>query len=708
MYDPLLGYAIQFVDVGKIINHYLPDWREGSPIECPFHSESQPSLSLSLHPALGVFGQCFGCGEKIKHVWDLCKKLERKGSWREWAEYWYKVFVPIIDIQIIQSYVDSLGKRADLSTCTAYLMGPLRGLSEETIRESQIGYDKKTDRITIPIPDAFGNCVNIRKFRWKKGQKGPKAISHSKGCGEARLYPEQVLREKRFYLVEGEFDALLLSQHGLPAVSWTCGTLSWNVKFEPLLEDKEILVRYDSDPGGKKGEDTVRSHLDALAKQGHKISYRIVPPPAKARGKDISDWINDNPSVVEYFRHEFKRKKILVRPPTYKEIHDLFHQYFYIEDPYYIDFFFAVLVANRFMTDRVWALIVGPPGSLKTEVIRTIGGCSYVEELSEITGQTLLSGYRAGKHSDVVPSLILELDRKIISYKEFNSVLTAPFETRQKIFEQFRRIHDAKIEARYGSGMKHDWHGHIGFIGGCTNLIDGAISLQATLGERFILYRLIINDRRKAAIRAIENLPNTEKIRTHLQEKVIPFLEQYSDPPTGYILPTKEDHKRLIQLSEIICTGRTGVQKQRIGGGLVVTAEPAPEIPTRIARSLTLLGQGLAFIRKKKKFDNYVWNVLTKVAKDCMMQVRQNTLFYIADNGPVDLIQIHVGTRKDRKSCFETIKDLWYLGLIEEITMDNMKATHTIPVNEVLSSQKRYSLWQTSKLGKSLVEGLRK
>lgn len=707
-YDSLLGYAIQFVDVEKIINHYLPGWKAGTPIDCPFHTESQPSLSLDLHLKNGVIGQCFGCGEKIKHVWDLCRKAEGKGSWRKWAEYWYKECVPILSMEIVQRCSDALGHRTD---CMAYLTGPLRGLSEETIREYQIGYDKNTNRITIPIFDLLGNCVNIRKFKWQKDQKGPKAISHGKGFGETRLFPERLLSRGKFYLVEGEWDALVLNQNGLPAASWTCGTLSWSSSYNLLLEDKELLVRYDDDHGGKKGEAVVQSHLDTLAKQGTKVSYRIVPPPPNTKGKDISEWVNNNDSAITHFKHEFKQKKVVILPPTYNEIHNIFHETFYIEDPYYIDTVFATLIANQFRTDRIWNLIVGPPGSLKTEVVRSSGHCTFVKEISELTAQTLISGFRGKKGDDHPKSLLLRMPNgTVVVYKEFNSVLNAPYETRQKLFEQFRRIHDGKVEAGFGTGLEQDWEGHIGFLGCCTNLVDGSISLQTTLGDRFILYRLFVKKRKFAAHKAIENLPKTNEIRKYLLDKVSRFLDQFADPVSSYIEPSKADRDRLVELAETIAYGRAGVQKHRMSGSgsLIISAEPIPEIPTRIVRTLTLLGQGLAFIRGLKKFDDFIWNVLTKVTKDCMMGLRQKTLLFIADNEPVDLIQISMGVRVDRKTAWEYVKDLWTLRLIEERTMDEWDdCPLSVPVDEVLSNKRRYSRWQLNEKGNELVQALR-
>ena len=113
-------------------------------------------------------------------------------------------------------------------------------------------------------------------------------------------------------------------------------------------------------------------------------------------GRDVEDIIvpalGKDPAVVRQFRDV-----ALTLPPPDSPAQVLraaLTEYLYLDDdPCVVDVVLATVVANMESAgDPLWLLLVGPPGTAKTELVqlfRTVPECGW---LSELTENTLLSG----------------------------------------------------------------------------------------------------------------------------------------------------------------------------------------------------------------------------------------------------------------------------------------------------------------------------
>ncbi len=158
-----------------------------------------------------------------------------------------------------------------------------RGINEDTIREYEIGYDPTSGRYTIPIYDAEGNLVNVRKYLLDAGPEDQKFWNHP-GHGDARLYLVGSLDGSDYVvLAEGELDALVLAQAGFPALSGTGGSGVFKAEWAEAFTDKAVYVAYDADDAGDKGFIKVANALRNFAI----AVYRVRPPEP---GSDVTDF----------------------------------------------------------------------------------------------------------------------------------------------------------------------------------------------------------------------------------------------------------------------------------------------------------------------------------------------------------------------------------------------------------------------------------
>lgn len=118
-----------------------------------------------------------------------------------------------------------------------------RGLSLETIREYELGWDRDAATITLPVCDAAGQIVNLRRRKLGKGHVFKGLYGRS-----VQLYPVGVLTgEGLLCVTEGEFDCLLVHQLGVRAVTGTGGAGTWMPEWTEAIRGHEVAVIYDVD-----------------------------------------------------------------------------------------------------------------------------------------------------------------------------------------------------------------------------------------------------------------------------------------------------------------------------------------------------------------------------------------------------------------------------------------------------------------------------
>jgi 5S rRNA maturation endonuclease (ribonuclease M5) len=295
-------------------------------IPCMFHGEDSGSrgrLYVNTDPDAEIAGlfQCKVCD--ARGALPSIKKFF--GDAADEADEVAEMRLDIL-MDAARFYHERLGEQPDVF---AYLKGPKRLLTTETIINRMIGYapdpyeesedfvmkaesiaeyltgqgydpedivktglcyrSKKSNRlidslrgmITIPYFVA-GSCVSIRGRAWpnEEGGKYKTLSGHA-----ARLYNSAILWEphKEVAVCEGEFDAMVLEQLGIAAVA-APGTQSWKDAWDSYFDEvRRVWVVFDNDEAGEKGADKVLSHLGS---KGRRV--RFDEPGRKC---DATNWV---------------------------------------------------------------------------------------------------------------------------------------------------------------------------------------------------------------------------------------------------------------------------------------------------------------------------------------------------------------------------------------------------------------------------------
>ena len=158
-----------------------------------------------------------------------------------------------------------------------------------------------------------GKPSNVRRFAVPGRGKVRHKVLNLKGKGDVAIYPEEVLKadEKSsgpFLLCEGEWDALVANDRGIPAITFTGGADSVPVKERlEILRGKDIVIAYDCDPAGKRGALKVANGISSIVK-----SVRILDLEIPKHGADVSDWFLKENKTVEELRALMEKAEIFI------------------------------------------------------------------------------------------------------------------------------------------------------------------------------------------------------------------------------------------------------------------------------------------------------------------------------------------------------------------------------------------------------------
>ena len=287
-----------------LLNQIKPG-RDNIQITCPVHSggqERKPSCGIRTTEAEGKeVGQvhCFTCGYTASLSVFISNCFGRKDGGVYGRKWLLKYFSGSCDAEglrklkfdfsklrtrakVVQSYISE--KELESYRYTHPYMYK-RGLTDEIIEKYDIGYDKNTDCITMPIRDESGRTL----FFCRRSVKS-KFFSYPEGV-EKPIYGIYELPKdcKEIVVCESVFNALTCVKYGKPAIA-LLGTGN-NYQYDQIkkLPVRKIILGFDGDEAGDKAAIRFTKNIT------NKVLYKYIMP----RGRDINDLSEDEFNTLQ-------------------------------------------------------------------------------------------------------------------------------------------------------------------------------------------------------------------------------------------------------------------------------------------------------------------------------------------------------------------------------------------------------------------------
>ena len=235
---------------------YLPNIQNGNGSEykaiCPFHPDSDPSLSINNDT--GLF-RCFGCDAK-GDVFQFYGKLKSISSFDGQVRGIAEDFNIMGSNQKKESGPSKIVKTYDYKNVNGVLLYQAVRMEPKTFRQRR--------------PDGKGG--------WTWSVKDVDKVLY-------RL--AEILQANQVLVVEGEKDVGNLFNLGFASTTNVGGAGKWQSSYSEALRGKNTVILPDNDGPGRNHAEKVAVALHGIAK-----SIKVVVLPGLPEKGDVSDWIN--------------------------------------------------------------------------------------------------------------------------------------------------------------------------------------------------------------------------------------------------------------------------------------------------------------------------------------------------------------------------------------------------------------------------------
>lgn len=502
----------------------------------------------------------------------------------------------------------------------------------------KVGYDPVDEVYTIPVFDGTESLCDIK--RYKIGRKTMSTPATNSGLFN-RL---QIQYHKKVFICEGEWDGMAMDWLlKINKITDACavavsGAGTFKLDWVKHFQGKDVFCMYDHDGAGEKGQLLVRERLTGIAAS---LAY-IHWPDNYPTGFDLRDWIKygiqvkkprgcyrnllqmlskdpkmplfEDPEAptVDEIKREQERLPIKA-DLTNAELYAIYRKWLYMPDTRVLDIMFGTIFANRLEGDPVWLFFVAPPAGSKSELLMSLSWSEECYPLTSLTPHALVSGSAWSDGKD--PSLLPKLDGKVLVLKDFTTILSMNYAARDEIFGILRDIYDGRTEKSFGNGLKREYKVRFGILAGVTPVIETFATMNQSLGERFLKYRLPLDTKdseEKKILRAIKNVNSEMKMRAELCQAAASILARPTPPPEGIPAFTDTFVPRVVALAQLSAWMRGIVDRDKYTQQVLY--KPSAEVGTRMAKQLVKLAMGIGIFRGTAILEGYEYECIKQIA----------------------------------------------------------------------------------------------
>lgn len=633
-----------------------------------------------------AYGHCPFC-DKENHffvnvsnrLWD-CKRCGLRGNFPQFLEE--------ISKRNIKAFNDKALTRLAID----------RKLPKSAFTNWDLGWDGQY--YTLPVRNAQGVIEDLRRYRI--GQK----MQATAGASLGLLGAEHFHRHPGWpvYVCEGEWDAI--------ALVWLFRKLAYKasvvaVPGAPIFKQlwgmmfsgRKVALLYDHDQAGENGRKLAWERIRGIASDVKWAEWPVALP----AGYDVRDLICTEAIRGAKPRYAFKHLHDLLVAPEVKpgevqtapgatseappaklegngprvpceEVLAAYRKWLHIHNDEPLQVLFGSIFANRLQGDPLWLFFVAPPGGMKSELLMSLSRHAAIESTTSLTPHTLVSGANFGSGND--PSLLPKLNGRILVIKDFTTILTMHYSSRDEIFGVLRDCYDGKTEKIFGTGLKRSYVSHFGVLAGVTPAIESFGVMHQSLGERFLKYRLSAGEKNMTESdrirRALKNINQEVKMR----EELCNIANKVLNSGMPKEIPTIPDEifEQFICLAQTTAMMRGVVERDRFTQS--VQYKPSIEVGTRLAKQMAKLAMGISIYQGKKVVDASVYDMCRRIALDTAPDRVEEIVRQIWHGTPTEedalkTSEVSTRTRLPVPTVFRVLQDLELLKLVDRVGTGN-------------------------------------
>lgn len=600
-----------------------------------------------------------------------------------------------------------------------------KGIPADSFRE--FGLAHSGGRWYIPYPNGKG-LLNLRVWDGPGNHilnttSCPAGLFNGHALEESTRKAAKKSKQELVYVCEGEWDAIAFNalrkkvkEPGI--VVAVPGADVFKKEWCHAFANRHVVFLYDNDGAGQRGQ---KKAADAIKEVAASISL-IEWPSNTANKYDLNDYVADNLKTArvawknlhkmlkpvagnapEALAESSKKAVPKFGPISFQKLVKEYKARVHIDKnmEHALAVIIATVLSSESKGDPLWLLVVGPPGSGKTLVLRNAGEnserCLFESNLSP---HALVSGFQLPDGSD--PSLLKKLPGKCLVIKDLTNLRSLPQTAQEEVYGTLRDIFDGRHEKAFGNNVhRHYDDCFFSIAAGVTDVIHG--DNRTALGERFIRWEFVREDHDptahvRAAISGMDKQIETEQ---YLRSLTAAFIDQRSTKKPKYKLP-KWVVDRVVYLSQIVGYLRAGVSPQRDGG---LASRPRAEVATRVGKQLCKLASYLCVVFDKKNVDHHIYSLVEQCAFDTAFGWSQDLVRVLMKHYPKPLLRadLQLEARIHRATLARKLEDLVNLGIVIQERSD-VNSTKMIEVDPAEQTRLRGQPPLTYRVSKRIAE----
>ncbi|MDW8056608.1 MAG: DNA-primase RepB domain-containing protein [Elusimicrobiota bacterium] len=364
--------------------------------------------------------------------------------------------------------------------------------------------------------------------------------------------------------------------------------------------------------------------------------------------------------------YQIKREEFIKKVEKYKdfdEVIQVYKNWFHIEDDDYLRIIHSCIIAHKFDAKPLWLLLLAPPSGTKTSVLQDLHVLEKynVRFISELTAKTFVSGDKYYK------GLLDEIKNGIIIFKDLTTILQLDSTSRNEIMQQLREVWDGMYDKKFGTGKSVHWEGKITVIAGCTEAYESYREIDQTLGERFLIYRPLIEQREKMVWMSLQQVGKEKQMRKEIQQAIQSFHNSidFDIDDDEYFIITQEILEKIVSLADVITLLRSGVKRDYKKD---IEYVPEPELPARLAQQLLILLKALALLNKNPAPGDFEYNIVKKLALMTVPLKKYKILkFFVSiDNEMRTTSEVAQSLNIPRQTIYRYLEEMWCFKIMKK------------------------------------------
>jgi energy-coupling factor transporter ATP-binding protein EcfA2 len=335
---------------------------------------------------------------------------------------------------------------------------------------------------------------------------------------------------------------------------------------------------------------------------------------------------------------------------------DRFRNYLHLPDPAVLYALMGAVAANMLEGQPVWLMLIGAPGSGKTELLNTLGGLEHLYPVDSVDGPApFLSGTgKKEKSRDATGGILNQIGlHGGIVIKDFTGILSLEPGKAKLVLDCLRQVYDGRWTRPVGTdgGKVLQWpaaeyggkRGHVALFAGVTGRIDHHHTVNASLGERWLYFRMTQNyGRDKAAVAQRRVTQEALARQAMANNSRAGWREELRDIVTAFVMSqdmefgrkqkrrdlTNNEVLRITRMAAVSAMCRSAVSRDYVKHDVDGWAET--EELGRVTTQMNQLYAGMEYIGVS---EGDRWRVLARIALDSVPLIRRLIVRLVVTSG---------------------------------------------------------------------------